>query len=122
MADDPNCTHSQYLSQMLSKFTLQLGKGELECMDVPIATWGKVPIDPSSEDSSAAQAREEFQNCKPRLHHMFESSVDIGMMGFDRRILDACPALCCMRGMPMEPLIGQTPTVVIRAEDSAQST
>jgi PAS domain S-box-containing protein len=65
----------------------------------------------------------ELQNSEARFKAMFETSaVGIGIMGLDRRIIDANSAMCKMLGIPCKDLIGQTPKIATYPEDYQQST
>jgi PAS domain S-box-containing protein len=53
---------------------------------------------------------------------MFENSASgIGLMGLDRKIIDANPAMCAMLGRSREELIGQTPALATYPEDYVSS-
>jgi PAS domain S-box-containing protein len=57
------------------------------------------------------------------LRALFESAaVGIGIMGLDRRIIDANPAMCRILGRPLEELVGQTPEIATFPEDYPGST
>ena len=58
-----------------------------------------------------------------RFRAIYENtSVGIGIMGLDRRIIDANPALCRMYGRSLQELIGQTPGMVTHPDDFPQTT
>jgi PAS domain S-box-containing protein len=64
-----------------------------------------------------------LQHSEASFRTIFEdSAVGIGILGLDRRLIDANPALCRMFGMSREELVGQTPEVVTYPEDYPQST
>jgi len=76
-----------------------------------------------SESPQIAQKQEPFDPPDARFRVMFDTAaVGIGMMGLDRKLIDANPALCKMFGLPREELIGQTPVVVTFPEDYQAST
>ncbi len=65
----------------------------------------------------------ELQHSEARFKAMFETSaVGIGIMGLDRKIIDANPAMCQMLGISHEEIIGQSPQVATYPEDYIQST
>ena len=65
----------------------------------------------------------ELQHSEARFKAMFETSaVGIGIMGLDRKIIDANPAMCQMLGISHEEIIGQSPKVATYPEDYIQST
>jgi len=65
----------------------------------------------------------ELQHSEARFKAMFETSaVGIGIMGLDRKIIDANPAMCQMLGISHEEIIGQSPKVATYPEDYLQST
>jgi PAS domain S-box-containing protein len=58
-----------------------------------------------------------------RFQTIFDTAaVGIGIMGLDRKLIDANPALCQMFGLPRQELIGKTPVVVTYPEDYPAST
>jgi PAS domain S-box-containing protein len=70
----------------------------------------------------ADRSIKELQQSELRFRTMFDTAaVGIGMMGFDRKLMDANPALCRMFGMSREELIGQTPVVVTHPDDYQNS-
>jgi len=77
----------------------------------------------SSEISIQKQVLDELQQSEARFRAIFENAaVGIGILGLDRRVIDANPALCRMYGRSLEELIGQTPALVTHPDDYAQST
>jgi len=77
----------------------------------------------SDEVSIAKQVFDELQQSEARFRAVFENTaVGIGILGLDRRVIDANPALCRMYGRPLEELIGETPALVAHPDDYAQST
>jgi PAS domain S-box-containing protein len=57
-----------------------------------------------------------------RLKAIFDTAaVGIGILGMDRKIIDANPAMCRMLGWSHEELIGQTPELAVLPEDYPQS-
>ena len=72
--------------------------------------------------SIAKQVFDELQQSEVRFRAIFEdAAIGIGILGLDRRLIDANPALCRLFGMSREELIGQTPAVVTHPEDFSQS-
>jgi PAS domain S-box-containing protein len=66
---------------------------------------------------------EETGQAEARFRAMFETAAaGIGIMGLDRRLMDANPAMCRMFGMSREELIGQTPAIVTYPGDYPNST
>lgn len=64
-----------------------------------------------------------YQQSDARFRTMFDTAaVGIGMMGLDRKLLDANPAFCQMFGMSREELIGQEPVIVTHPGDYEAST
>src|SRR5690606_16774747 len=69
------------------------------------------------------QAQEELHKSQARFRAIFnDSAVGMGVMGLDRRIIDANPAICRMYGMKRDEIIGMTAAEVTYAEDNPQST
>ena len=65
----------------------------------------------------------ELQEYEERFRTIFENTaVGIGLLGLDRRVISANPALCNMYGRTLEELIGQTPDLVTYPEDYAKAT
>ena len=65
---------------------------------------------------------EALAESEARFRTMFETSaVGIGIMGLDRKVLDANPALCQMYGYQCEELIGQTSALVTHPDDMPKS-
>ena len=76
-----------------------------------------------TEDSVERQVFDELQLSEARFRAIFENTaVGIGIMGLNRRIIDANPALCRMYGMSLEELVGQTPVIVTHPDDFSQTT
>jgi PAS domain S-box-containing protein len=66
---------------------------------------------------------DELQQSESRFRAIFEdAAIGIGILGLDRRLMDANPALCHMFGMTRDELIGQTPAIVTHSDDFSQST
>lgn len=75
------------------------------------------------EVSVLKQVLDELQQSEARFRTIFENTaVGIGLMGLDRRVISANPALCRMYGRSLEELVGQTPVLVTHPDDYAQST
>jgi PAS domain S-box-containing protein len=78
---------------------------------------------PATRKSENKQIFDELQQSEARFRAIFENTaVGIGIMGLDRRVIDANPALCRMYGRSREELIGQTPAIVTHPDDYGQST
>ena len=76
-----------------------------------------------AEEELARRAADELRHSEARFEAIFENAaIGIGIMGFDRQLMDANPALCCMFGRSLDELIGQTPVLVTYAEDYPQTT
>ncbi|MGZ9226213.1 MAG: PAS domain S-box protein, partial [Anaerolineales bacterium] len=59
------------------------------------------------EDALAEQMEEELSVSNARFRAIFnDAAVGVGIMGLDRRIIDANPAICQMFGRTREELIG----------------
>ena len=66
----------------------------------------------------AKRAAEELEQSEARFRTMFETSaVGIGIMGLDRKVIEANPALCQMYGYTCEELVGQTSALVTHPDD-----
>jgi PAS domain S-box-containing protein len=64
-----------------------------------------------------------LQESEARFRAMFEHSpVGIGLLGLDRTIIDANPAMCKMLGRSRQEMVGQTPAMVSVAEDYGEAT
>jgi PAS domain S-box-containing protein len=67
-------------------------------------------------------ALEDLQESEARFRSMFEhSAIGIGVMGLDRRIIDANPAICRMYGRTREEMIGMLAADVTFSEDEPAS-
>jgi PAS domain S-box-containing protein len=67
-------------------------------------------------------ALEDLQESEARFRSMFEhSAIGIGVMGLDRRIIDANPAICHMYGWTREEMIGMNAGQVTYPEDEPAS-
>jgi PAS domain S-box-containing protein len=76
-----------------------------------------------TESTESQRIFEELQQSEARFQAIFENTaIGIGIMGLDRRIIDANPALCQMYGMSLEELVGQTPVVVTHPDDFSRTT
>jgi PAS domain S-box-containing protein len=65
---------------------------------------------------------EALTQSEARFRTMFETSgVGIGIMGLDRKVIEANPALCQMYGYTCEELIGQTSALVTHPDDMQRS-
>jgi len=64
-----------------------------------------------------------LEESEARFRAMFENSaVGIGVMGLNRRIIDANPAICRMYGKTREEMIGMSVAEVTYPEDNPEST
>jgi PAS domain S-box-containing protein len=69
------------------------------------------------------RAAEELQQSEERFRAMFEhSAVGIGIMGMDRRIIDANPAICRIYGFTREEMLGRSAAEVTYPEDNPEAT
>ncbi|HSJ87156.1 MAG TPA: PAS domain S-box protein, partial [Anaerolineales bacterium] len=69
------------------------------------------------------RAAQELQESEERFRAMFEhSAVGIGIMGLDRRIIDANPAICRIYGRTREEMIGMSAAEVTFPEDNPEAT
>ena len=67
-------------------------------------------------------ALEDLRESEARFRSMFEhSAIGIGVMGLDRRIIDANPAICRMYGRTREEMIGMNAAQVTYPEDDSVS-
>jgi len=72
------------------------------------------------EEALAKQVEEELSVSNARFQAMFnDAAVGMGILGLDRRIIDANPALCRIYGRPREELIGMSAAEVTDTEDKA---
>ena len=68
------------------------------------------------------QPLSDFQESEARFRSMFEhSAIGIGIMGLDRRLIDANPALCNIYGRTHEELIGMSAAEVTYPNDDPES-
>jgi PAS domain S-box-containing protein len=73
-------------------------------------------------ESISAQNIAERNRSEATFRAMFEASaVGIGILGLDRKIIDANPAMCRMFGRTREQFIGLTPAVATLPEDYPKS-
>ena len=71
-----------------------------------------------AQRSLARQTAEELEQSEARFRTMFETSaVGIGIMGLDKKVIDANPALCQMYGYLCEELVGKTSAQVTHPDD-----
>src|SRR5512135_367792 len=76
-----------------------------------------------TNNNFSARSIEELKRSEATFRAMFETSaVGIGIMGLDRKIIDANPAICRMFGRTREQFIGQTPAVATYPDDYPKST
>jgi PAS domain S-box-containing protein len=77
----------------------------------------KTPIDPKT------QSVDQLKRSEATFRAIFETSaVGIGIMGLDRKILDANPSICRMFGLTREEFIGKEPAFATYPEDYPEST
>ncbi|HJS17628.1 MAG TPA: PAS domain S-box protein [Anaerolineales bacterium] len=68
------------------------------------------------------RALEKLRESEARFRSMFEhSAIGIGVMGMDRRIIDANPALCRIYGYTCEEMVGMNAAEVTHSEDDPLS-
>lgn len=73
--------------------------------------------------SQSTQESGESDQAEARFRAMYDTAtVGIGIMGLDRKIIDANPAMCRMLGLTLEEMIGQTPAVATYPEDYPKAT
>src|SRR5688572_4570209 len=71
----------------------------------------------------SGSVEDELSVAEARFQAMFNhAAVGMGIMGLDRRIIDANPALCRIYGRTREELIGMPATEVTVPEDHPEST
>ncbi len=69
------------------------------------------------------QSLDELKRSEATFRAMFETSaVGIGIMGLDRKIMDANPSICRMFGLTREEFIGKTPAIATYPQDYPKST
>jgi PAS domain S-box-containing protein len=70
------------------------------------------------KNKKRGRAVEESEQSEARFRVMFETSaVGIGIMGLDRKVIEANPALCQMYKYTCEELVGQTSALVTYPDD-----
>lgn len=75
-----------------------------------------------AEEALAKQTAEQLEQSEARFRTMFETAaVGIGIMGLDRKVVDANPALCQMYGYSCEELKGQSSALVTHPDDLPRS-
>jgi PAS domain S-box-containing protein len=75
-----------------------------------------------AEEALAKRTAEELHQSEARFQAIFnDSAVGVGIMGLDRRILDANPAICRMFGRSREEMIGMPASEATFPEDNAES-
>ena len=76
-----------------------------------------------AEDELEKRAAQELQQSEERFRAMFEhSAVGIGIMGLDRRVIDANPAICRIYGRTREEMIGLSAAEVTFPGDNPEAT
>lgn len=69
------------------------------------------------------KALESLKDSEERFRAMFDNfSIAVGLMGLDRSVIDANPALCKLLGYTREELIGRNPSLVTHPDDFWEST
>ena len=72
--------------------------------------------------SEQQRVESELRESEARFRTMFETSaIGIGLMGLDRKVISANPALCQMYGYSADELIGQTNLLVVHPDDYPQA-
>lgn len=75
-----------------------------------------------TNNNFSARSIEELKRSEATFRAMFETSaVGIGILGLDRKIIDANPAMCAMFGRTREQFIGLTPADATLPEDYPKS-
>ncbi len=76
-----------------------------------------------AETELEKRAAQELQQSEERFRAMFEhSAVGIGIMGLDRKVIDANPAICRIYGRTREEMIGSNAADVTYPEDNPEAT
>jgi PAS domain S-box-containing protein len=76
-----------------------------------------------AEDALAEQMEEELSVSNARFRAIFnDAAVGVGIMGLDRRIIDANPAICRIYGRTRDELIGMNAGEVTVSEDNPLAT
>ena len=76
----------------------------------------------SAEEALAQKAAEKISAAEARFQSMFDAAaVGMGIMGLDRRIIDANPAICRMFARSREEMIGMTAVEATYSEDVDES-
>jgi PAS domain S-box-containing protein len=76
-----------------------------------------------AEAALAKQSADELSVSNARFRAIFnDAAVGMGIMGLDRRIIDANPAICRLYGMTREELIGMNAAEVTLPEDNPEAT
>jgi PAS domain S-box-containing protein len=75
------------------------------------------------ESPLSNQVAEDLQQSEARFRAVFENAaVGIEILGFDRRLIDANPALCRMLDKAQEEIIGRSQITLLHPDDIPQST
>jgi PAS domain S-box-containing protein len=75
-----------------------------------------------AEAALEKRAAQELQESEERFRAMFEhSAVGIGIMGLDRKVIDANPAICRIYGSTREEMIGSNAADVTYPEDNPEA-
>ncbi len=75
-----------------------------------------------AEAALEKRAAQELQESEERFRAMFEhSAVGIGIMGLDRRVIDANPAICRIYGTTREEMIGSNAAEVTYPDDNPEA-
>ncbi len=76
-----------------------------------------------AEEALANRAAEKLSMSEARFRAMFnDAAIGIGVMGLDRKIIDANPAICRTFGRTREEFIGMAPTEATHPDDLEEST
>jgi PAS domain S-box-containing protein len=82
-----------------------------------------VPLIKNIPPTHLLQSLDELKRSEATFRAMFETSaVGIGILGLDRKIIDANPAMCRMFGLTRSEFIGMEPAAATLPEDYRKST
>jgi PAS domain S-box-containing protein len=109
----------------LMKAVAQVQAGDLGARAATVGGLGELEALAQSFDemTGALERREaDLRQSEARFRTMFETSaIGIGIMGLDRKVISANPALCQMYGYTCDELIGQTNKLVVHPDDFPQA-
>lgn len=76
----------------------------------------------NSQEGQPSPYSDDYHQSEARFKAMFDTAaVGIGILGLDRKLIDANPAMCRMLGWSHSELIGQTPELAVLPEDYPKS-